>query len=90
MYLGTSLQSYAAGSMLPTGPAAKDPAQWIGWPAFLIPFSMIGIALAARIWNELPAARRRADETAALPVAAPAAAGVASSGDGVEGGPAVA
>lgn len=54
VYLGTGLQSFAAGYMTPTGAAAKDPTEWIGWPAFLIPFAVIGFVLSIRIWNAAP------------------------------------
>ncbi|MCK6552279.1 hypothetical protein L6R52_40995 [Myxococcota bacterium] len=54
VYLGTGLQSIAAGAMTPVGDAAKDPANWIGWPAFLVPFAVIGVLLSAKIWHALP------------------------------------
>jgi MFS transporter, OPA family, glycerol-3-phosphate transporter len=67
VYLGTALQSFAAGHMTPTGDAAKDPANWIGWPAFLVPFAVIGLVLAVRIWGSLPSkvAQQRAQESVA-------------------------
>lgn len=60
VYLGTAVQSFAAGHMTPTGEAAKDPSNWIGWPAFLVPFAAVGLFLSLRIWNELPKAKRAA------------------------------
>lgn len=54
VYLGTGLQSFAAGYMTPTGDAAKDPANWVGWPAFLVPFALMGVLLSLKIWNAAP------------------------------------
>ena len=54
VYLGTALQSFSAGYMTPTGDAAKDPSNWIGWPAFLVPFAILGLLLSFRIWNAPP------------------------------------
>lgn len=54
VYLGTALQSLAAGYMTPTGEAAKDPNNWMGWPAFLVPFALIGLLLSIKIWNAAP------------------------------------
>ena len=59
VYLGTGLQSFAAGYMTPTGAAAKDPSNWLGWPAFLVPFAIIGVLLSARIWNALPRSKKK-------------------------------
>ncbi|MCC7382734.1 MAG: MFS transporter [Deltaproteobacteria bacterium] len=68
VYLGTAMQAFAAGYMTPTGEAAKDPANWIGWPLFLVPFAIAGVILSARIWNALPRSR-----AAAAPPSEPAA-----------------
>lgn len=54
VYLGTAIQSIAAGQMTPTGEAAKDAANWLGWPLFLVPFALLGLLLSTRIWNALP------------------------------------
>ena len=54
VYLGTGLQSVIIGAITPTGAAAKDPANWFWWPVFLVPFSLIGLALSMRIWNAVP------------------------------------
>src|SRR5262245_45154679 len=72
VYLGTALQSLAAGYMTPTGEAAKNPANWMGWPAFLVPFALAGFLLSLRIWNEMPRSKR---VTAASEVDDPARAG---------------
>jgi OPA family glycerol-3-phosphate transporter-like MFS transporter len=34
-------------------------AGWQWWPFFLVPFAIVGLALAVKIWNDLPAATRR-------------------------------
>ena len=64
--LGTAMQSLAAGYMTPVGEAARDPKNWLGWPAFLVPFGVIGFILSLKIWHALP---RRAPR---VPAAAPA------------------
>ena len=33
---------------------AADPANWIAWPAAMIPMALIGMVLATRIWNAKP------------------------------------
>ncbi len=64
VYLGTAIQSLAAGFMTPTGEAARDPSQWIGWPAFLVPFALLGLLASLRIWHALPRAGRAETATA--------------------------
>ncbi len=54
VYLGTAIQSLAAGFMTPAGAAAKDPGNWLGWPAFLVPFALLGLLASLRIWHALP------------------------------------
>jgi OPA family glycerol-3-phosphate transporter-like MFS transporter len=49
VYLGTGLQAFYYGKMLPNGDAAKDPANWMAWPVAMIPLSLIGLLLALRI-----------------------------------------
>ncbi|MFA5263563.1 MAG: MFS transporter [Opitutaceae bacterium] len=52
VYLGTGLQSFSLGFLIPRG-------GWICWPLFLMPFTIIGVVVAAMIWRELPAATRK-------------------------------
>ena len=59
VYLGSAFQSGVLGRLTPSGDAAKDPANWINWPIFLIPAALIGIVLAASIWNAHPASARK-------------------------------
>jgi len=51
-YLGSGLQSISLGFVITR-------AGWQWWPLFLVPFALLGCAIAIRIWNELPAATRR-------------------------------
>ncbi len=55
VYLGTGLQSWVLGSLL----KADQPETWKYWPAFLIPFAIISMILAARMWTSLPDATKR-------------------------------
>jgi OPA family glycerol-3-phosphate transporter-like MFS transporter len=51
VYLGTGLQSVSLGYLTAHS--------WFWWPAFLMPFALLGGVLALKIWNELPAATRK-------------------------------
>jgi OPA family glycerol-3-phosphate transporter-like MFS transporter len=51
VYLGTGIQSFSLGFL-----TSWD---WHWWPVFLMPFALIGMYLAMRMWNELPAATKR-------------------------------
>jgi OPA family glycerol-3-phosphate transporter-like MFS transporter len=52
VYLGTGVQSLALGYITTWN--------WHFWPIFLIPFSLIGIALTRRIWHAIPKGRSSA------------------------------
>ena len=54
VYLGTAVMSFWFSWRLPDGNAAKDPANWIEWPIWMIPISLIGLLLATRVWNAKP------------------------------------
>jgi OPA family glycerol-3-phosphate transporter-like MFS transporter len=54
VYAGTALQSLLLGKILPSGDAAKDPANWSNWPIALLPLSFVGLVLATRVWNARP------------------------------------
>jgi MFS transporter, OPA family, glycerol-3-phosphate transporter len=71
VYLGTGLQAICLGFITESGrgwsfggyltrvhPGAKQAAGtgWSLWPIFMIPFALIGLLLAVRIWQALPAA----------------------------------
>lgn len=51
VYLGSGIQSLAIGYL-----SAKS---WHYWPLFLLPFAGMGLYLAMRMWNELPAATKK-------------------------------
>jgi OPA family glycerol-3-phosphate transporter-like MFS transporter len=51
-YLGSGLQSVSLGFLI-----TREGWQW--WPVFLTPFAIVGLMLAIKIWNDLPAATRR-------------------------------
>ena len=63
VYLGTGLMSLTYAIVLPkeefneakelVGPAT-DPANWVWWPVAMIPFALIGLVLALRVWNAKP------------------------------------
>nr|BFD60465.1 hypothetical protein CKG001_25720 [Bdellovibrio sp. CKG001]BFD63880.1 hypothetical protein BdHM001_25610 [Bdellovibrio sp. HM001] len=51
VYLGSGLQSLTIGYL-----SAKN---WHYWPLFLIPFAVLGLVLALRMWKELPEATKK-------------------------------
>ncbi|MBI5726335.1 MAG: MFS transporter [Ignavibacteriales bacterium] len=51
VYLGTGIQSFSLGYLTSWN--------WHWWPIFLMPFALIGMYLAIRIWKELPEATKR-------------------------------
>lgn len=54
VYLGTGTQAFYYARSLPTGEAAKDPANWAVWPNAMIPVALVGLVLCAMIWNAKP------------------------------------
>jgi OPA family glycerol-3-phosphate transporter-like MFS transporter len=50
-YLGSGIQSFSLGYLTTWN--------WHYWPFFLMPFALIGLFLAWKIWHELPAATRK-------------------------------
>lgn len=73
VYAGTAAQSFVLGALLPSGAAATVAANWINWPVAMIPVSLLGLGLAALLWNAKPKSRAQAAEP--LPVPAPAKTG---------------
>jgi len=51
VYLGTGFQSICLGYITTRN--------WSWWPIFLIPFTLIGVFLATRIWKAMPQAKRK-------------------------------
>lgn len=70
VYLGTAMQSFAIGKIVPVGEAAKDPANWRLWPVFLLPFAVVAFAFTLRIWRALPSGKK--GRAPAPPVVVPA------------------
>jgi OPA family glycerol-3-phosphate transporter-like MFS transporter len=56
VYLGVAVQSFVLGRITPAGLAKADPSQWGMWPLFLVPFAILGLIMALRIWNAKPKA----------------------------------
>ncbi|SPE56382.1 Glycerol-3-phosphate transporter [Verrucomicrobia bacterium] len=52
VYLGTGLQSVCTGYL-------TNHHNWRWWPIFLVPFTLLGLFLALKIWHELPAATKK-------------------------------
>lgn len=50
--LGSSFQEFALGAFL-----AKD--TWLFWPLFLMPFTLLGLFFAVKLWRELPEATKK-------------------------------
>jgi len=51
VYLGTGLQAMSIGNLVEGG-------HWNRWPVFLLPFAVLGTALALGIWRAMPQSRR--------------------------------
>lgn len=51
VYAGTGAMSVIYAAILPNGEAAKVVDNWHIWPISLIPVALIGLALAATLWN---------------------------------------
>lgn len=64
VYAGTALQSLVIGRLVPEGTLSRNASAWASWPIFLIPFALMGLILATRIWNARPQQR-------AEPISAP-------------------
>jgi OPA family glycerol-3-phosphate transporter-like MFS transporter len=76
VYLGTAVQSFGIGKLVPVGEAAADPSQWRLWPLALLPFTLLAFVLTLRIWNALPGKK---PHRAQVPVPAPVGPGIAPS-----------
>jgi OPA family glycerol-3-phosphate transporter-like MFS transporter len=55
VYLGTSLEAFIYGHVLPSGEMQKIPNNWATWPLAMIPIAAIGLFLTTRLWNARPA-----------------------------------
>jgi len=54
VYLGTAAMSFWYGWRLPEGDAAKEAANWIEWPLWMIPVALVGLLLAIRLRHAMP------------------------------------
>ncbi len=80
VYLGTAVMAITYGWALPeeqfdptgalTGPVT-DPANWLPWPAIMIPVALVGFLLATRVWNAKP--KSGSAEPPVVPVEEPVA-----------------
>jgi MFS transporter, OPA family, glycerol-3-phosphate transporter len=50
-YVGSGIQSFSLGYLTTWN--------WHYWPLFLLPFSLVGLFVAVKIWHDLPAATRK-------------------------------
>ena len=64
-YLGSTIQSYSIGALVPPEKAGESATflgitrSWEWLPVFVIPFAVIGLIIAIKIWHDLPEATRR-------------------------------
>jgi MFS transporter, OPA family, glycerol-3-phosphate transporter len=50
-YLGSGIQSFSLGYLVTWN--------WRAWPVFLMPFALVGLLVAIKIWHDLPVATRK-------------------------------
>jgi OPA family glycerol-3-phosphate transporter-like MFS transporter len=64
-YLGSAIQSYFIGHLAPGEAAGAAtvflglPRDWHWWPLFMVPFALLGVGVAIKLWHRLPEATRR-------------------------------
>ena len=64
-YLGSAIQSFFIGHLVPSEKAGESAAflgasrDWHWWPLFMVPFAVIGLVVAIKLWHDLPAATRK-------------------------------
>ena len=64
-YIGSAIQSFGIGFLVPNAIGDNStflglfPRAWHWWPLFLMPFGLLGLWVAIKIWNELPEATRK-------------------------------
>jgi OPA family glycerol-3-phosphate transporter-like MFS transporter len=85
-YLGSGIQSFCIGFLVPNqaGDASLVfglfPRDWHWWPLFMMPFGLLGLWVAIKIWNALPEATRKYVEQEKSAKAAAAGAGASTGG----------
>jgi len=64
-YLGSAIQSFFIGHLVPSDKAGEAQTfmgitrDWHCWPLFMVPFAIIGVITALRLWHNLPEATLR-------------------------------
>ena len=64
-YLGSAIQSFFIGHLVPNDKAGSAATflgltrDWHWWPLFMIPFALLGLVIAIKLWHDLPEATRR-------------------------------
>jgi MFS transporter, OPA family, glycerol-3-phosphate transporter len=64
-YLGSGIQSFFIGHLVPSEVAGAAqtflflPRDWHWWPLFMLPFAVLGLVVAIKIWHALPEATRK-------------------------------
>ena len=64
-YLGSAIQSYFIGHLVPENQAGAASTflgltrDWHWWPLFMVPFAILGLGVAIKIWHKLPEATRK-------------------------------
>jgi OPA family glycerol-3-phosphate transporter-like MFS transporter len=71
VYLGFAMQANVMGNILPTGAEQSDATNWRIWVLVTLPFAVIGLLLAMRIWHAMPDAARRHVEAERAKAASP-------------------
>jgi OPA family glycerol-3-phosphate transporter-like MFS transporter len=71
VYLGFAMQANVMGNILPTGAEQSDATNWRIWVLVTLPFAVIGLLLAMRIWHAMPEAARRHVEAERAKAASP-------------------
>jgi OPA family glycerol-3-phosphate transporter-like MFS transporter len=72
-YLGSAIQSYFIGHLVPGEAAGATntflglPRDWHWWPLFMVPFALLGVGVAIKLWDRLPEATRRFNAETAKP-----------------------
>lgn len=66
VYFGTGLQGFLLGRILPAKgtPEAADVANWAVWPWAMFPVALLGLVLAATLWNATPKGKEPAKKAA--------------------------
>ena len=64
-YLGSAIQSFFIAHLVPGEQAGASNTylgltrDWHWWPLFMVPFAILGLAVAIKLWHNLPAATRK-------------------------------